>query len=117
MISYFKVKGQSMEPLCKEGDFVLLDTLSYLIFRPQSGDIVVLSHPQEDRLILKYVMREKVTEHRSFYWVEGLNKEGSSDSRSFGWVSREAVLGKALIIRKQPQKKFSTGGVLRVVGK
>ena len=52
MISYFKVRGQSMEPLCREGDFVLLDRLSYLIFRPRSGDVVVLSHPQEDRLIL-----------------------------------------------------------------
>ena len=117
MISYFKVRGQSMEPLCKEGDFVLLDKLSYLMFRPRVGDMVVSRHPQEDRLILKYIVKEKVTGRRSFYWVEGLNKEGSSDSRSFGWVSREAVLGKALIIRKQPQKKFSTGGVLRVVGK
>ena len=116
MISYFRVKGQSMEPLCKEGDFVLLDTLSYLIFRPCSGDIVVLSHPQEDRLILKYIVREKVTEHHSFYWVEGLNKEGSSDSRSFGWVGREVVLGKALIIGKPRTSKFSTGGVLRLVG-
>lgn len=103
MISYFKVKGQSMEPLCKEGDFVLLDTLSYLIFRPRSGDIVVLSHPHEDRLILKYIMREKAAEHRTLYWVEGLNKEGSSDSRSFGWVPREAIAGKALLIRKRVQ--------------
>ena len=105
-----------MEPLCKEGDFVLLDRLSYLIFRPRIGDIVVLSHPREDRLILKYIVKEKVTEHRSFYWIEGLNKEGSSDSRNFGWVPREVVLGKALIIRRKPQKKFSTGHGLRAVG-
>ena len=116
MISYFRVKGQSMEPLCKEGDFVLLDRLSYLIFRPRSGDVVVLSHPQEDRLILKYIVKEKVADRHSFYWVEGLNKEGSSDSRSFGWIPREVILGKALIVRRQPQKEFSTGHGLRVVG-
>lgn len=109
MISYFVVKGQSMEPLYKEGDFVLLDKLSYLMFRPRLGDIVVLRHPQEERrLILKYVILEKMEGDRLLYWVEGVNKEGSSDSRSFGWVPREMILGKAFMIRE-----FSTGGGLR----
>jgi len=105
-----------MEPLCKEGDFVLLDKLSYLVFRPRVGDVVVLFHPREDRLILKYIMREKAVGSHSFYWVEGLNKESSSDSRSFGWVPREAILGKAMVIRKKASK-LSTGGVLPVAGK
>mgnify|MGYP001573423920 CR=1 FL=1 len=105
-----------MEPLCKEGDFVLLDRLSYLMFRPRVGDIVVLFHPQEDRRILKYVVKEKVAERGLLYWVEGLNKEGSSDSRSFGWVPREAILGKALIIGKSRTLKLSTGHGLRAAG-
>ena len=116
MISYLKVRGQSMEPLCKEGDFVLLDKLSYLVFRPSIGDTVVLRHPQEEsRLLLKYVVREKLGENQYFYWVEGINKEGSSDSRSFGWVPRKMIVGKALIVRRQGQK-FSTGHGLRPVG-
>ena len=117
MISYFKVRGQSMEPLCKEGDFVLLDKLSYLVFRPRVGDVVVLRHPHEDRLILKYVRREKFEGQRLFYWVEGVNKEGSSDSRSFGWIPREMILGKALVIgRTRTRREFSTGHGLRAVG-
>ena len=103
-----------MEPLCKEGDFVFLDKLSYLVFRPKAGDVVVLSHPQEDRLILKYIVKGKIKGRHSFYWVEGLNKEESSDSRSFGWISQEMILGKAIIVRKQT-KKFSTDGDLRFV--
>ncbi len=97
-----------MEPLCKEGDFVLLDKLSYLVFRPKVGDVVVLHHPQEDRLILKYIMEEKIKEHHSLYWVEGLNKGGSSDSRSFGWISREMILGKAVVVQGR-EREFSTG--------
>ena len=101
MISYFKVRGQSMEPLCKEGDFILLDKLSYFLFRPRAGDMVVLRHPQEEnRLILKYVTREKTEGNRTFYWVEGVNKQESSDSRSFGWVPREFILGKAIVAKK-----------------
>jgi nickel-type superoxide dismutase maturation protease len=106
MISYFKVKGQSMEPLCKEGDFIVLNKLSYLVLRPQAGDVVVLRHPQEQsRLLLKYVLKERVEWNRLLYWVEGLNKAGSSDSRNFGWVPREFILGRAIVARKLSEEK------------
>jgi signal peptidase I len=101
MISYFTVKGHSMEPLCKEGDFVVLDKISYFMFRPLPGDIVVLRHPQENRLLLKYILQERTENGKRLYWVEGLNKNQSSDSRSFGWILREMILGKAVMIRKQ----------------
>ena len=103
-----------MEPLYKEGDFVFLNKLSYLVFRPKAGDVIVLSHPQEDRLILKYIIKGKIKGGHSFYWVEGLNKEESSDSRSFGWIRREMILGKAVVVRKQA-KKLSTDGDVRFV--
>jgi nickel-type superoxide dismutase maturation protease len=104
MISYFKVKGQSMEPLCKEGDFILLDKMSYLIFRPKAGDTIVLRHPQQSRLLLKYVMQEKFQDNRFFYWVEGLNKKESSDSRAFGWVPKDFIFGKAIVVSNKEQK-------------
>lgn len=108
MISYFVVKGQSMEPLCKEGDFIILDKFSYLVFRPRVGDIIVLRHPRDKaRLIVKYITQEKIDRTALFYyWVEGLNKKGSLDSRNFGWISRELILGKALIIQGS-RKRFS----------
>jgi nickel-type superoxide dismutase maturation protease len=104
MISYFRVKGQSMEPLCKEGDFVLLDKLSYLAFRPRAGDTVVLKHPEQNRLLLKYIMKERLAYNILLYWVEGLNKTESSDSRNFGWVPREMILGRAVVVKKKEQK-------------
>jgi nickel-type superoxide dismutase maturation protease len=104
MIAYFKVKGQSMEPLCKEGDFVLLDSMSYLMFRPKAGDTIVLRHPQQSRLLLKYVLREKFQGNNFFYWVEGLNKKESSDSRTFGWVPKSYIYGKAIVVRKKAQE-------------
>lgn len=106
MISYFVVKGQSMEPLCKEGDFIVLDKFSYLAFRPRVGDVIVLRHPRDKaRLIVKYITQEKIDEAGFFYyWVEGLNKKGSLDSRNFGWISRESILGKALIIQRSKRR-------------
>lgn len=106
MFSYFVVKGQSMEPLCKEGDFILLDKLRYLVYEPKVGDIVVLRHPvQQDRFILKYIMRDMMSEYGALYWVEGLNKEESSDSRSFGWIPRNIIMGKAKIIQRPKSRQ------------
>ena len=34
------------------------------------------------------------------YWVEGDNKEKSQDSRDFGWIRRNMLLGKAKVIHK-----------------
>ena len=100
-----------MEPLCKEGDFILLDKLSYLMFRPRAGDVVVLRHPTESaRLILKYITRVKEDGHEFLYWVEGLNKEESSDSRSFGWIPRRMIRGKAVIIEKSKGFKPAISG-------
>jgi nickel-type superoxide dismutase maturation protease len=112
MTPYLKVRGKSMEPLCQEGDFILVDKVSYLAFRPRVGDVVVLKHPTEEkRLIVKYITQEKMHGEGSLYWVEGLNKKGSSDSRTFGWISRDLILGKALIIQRSRAKELSTGMV------
>ncbi|MBI2642013.1 MAG: S26 family signal peptidase [Candidatus Wildermuthbacteria bacterium] len=71
--------------------------MSYLFSRPKVGQLVVLKDPRDSsRLILK-----RITGARdSFFWVEGDNKEESTDSRKFGWVPKTAILGKAFVIHK-----------------
>ena len=97
MFSYFLVKEQSMEPSCQEGDFVLVNKMSYLFFRPKVGQLVVLKDPRDSsRLVLKRITAAK----NSFLWVEGDNKEKSRDSRHFGWVSSKSLLGQAKVIHK-----------------
>lgn len=97
MFSYFTVKEQSMEPFCQEGDFVLVNKMSYLFFRPKVGQLVVLQDPGDSsRLVLKRITAAK----DSFLWIEGDNKEKSTDSRHFGWVSSQSLLGQAKVIHK-----------------
>ena len=86
-----------MEPFIKEGDFVFVSPMSYLLSYPKVKDVIVLQHPTEgNRKILKRIVRAK--EGRLF-WVEGDNKEKSEDSRSFGWISQKLILGKAKLIQ------------------
>lgn len=112
MISCLKVKGESMEPFCREGDFVL--SISYLsprfnrlvlvgfLSQPKIGDIVVLRHPQKEyRLIIKRIIRVKETKNKLSYWVQGDNAQKSSDSRDFGYVLREEIVGRAYSMRNR----------------
>lgn len=97
MLSWFVVKERSMEPFCRDGDFVLVNRMSYFFSRPKVGQVVVLEDPKDfSRLVLKRVTAVQ----GSFLWVEGDNKERSTDSRDFGWVRAEALLGPAKVIHK-----------------
>lgn len=86
-----------MDPFCQEGDFVLVNRMSYLFSRPKVGQLVVLKDPRDSScLILKRITATK----DSFLWVEGDNKKQSTDSRDFGWVSAKALVGQAKVIHK-----------------
>ena len=88
LISFFKVKGSSMLPNYKEGDYLLINKLT----KPKKGDAVVLKHPKTNELILKRVSR--INGNKVF--VTGDNKEFSKDSRHFGFVDRKYILGRVL---------------------
>lgn len=104
MFVFFIVQGQSMEPYCEEGDFVL--SVPYIFSHPKVGDIAVLRHPQEGIVMVKRITNVK----GDWYWVEGDNKLESSDSREFGWISREHILGKAYIVGKPRTRASSVRG-------
>lgn len=97
MLSYFAVKEQSMEPLMQEGNFVLVDRISYLFFKPKVGHVVVIRHPQKPNLLL---LKRVVEERMGMYFVKGDNALKSIDSRHFGLVPQSSIVGKAYIVKK-----------------
>jgi len=51
----FFVKGQSMEPNFENGDYLIIDELSYRIGEPQRGDVVVFKYPND--ISQRYIKR------------------------------------------------------------
>lgn len=92
----YRVQGHSMEPFCREGDFAF--TLPFL--RPKIGDVVVAKYGE--KLLLKRV--QKINGKK--YWLQGDNEKLSTDSRNFGWISKEQVLGKTFVVRKTKALAF-----------
>ncbi|MBI2592721.1 MAG: nickel-type superoxide dismutase maturation protease [Candidatus Colwellbacteria bacterium] len=92
-LSRFIVSGRSMEPVFREGGKLLVSNLIYKFRGPKADEVVVLKDPRDGRLILKRIKEVRGDE----YFVSGDNEGESTDSRSFGWITKKDVLGKVLI--------------------
>lgn len=99
---FFRVtlaKGASMEPTLYDGELHLISRWT----QPEVGDIVVLEDPDADKLIIKritagegdfvtYNQGERVLGPLE-YFVEGDNRDWSVDSRYFGPITGDAIVG------------------------
>ncbi len=82
-----EVTGPSMYPTLKHGDQLLVHYGAEV--RP--GDIAVLRHPlQQDLLIVKRLVERR----DDGWWVLGDNPGAEGDSRLFGTVPHEMLLGR-----------------------
>ena len=83
------VTGESMAPLLRSGDHVLVWKTRAV--RP--GDVVAAPDPrQAGRTLLKRAVQVE----GGRVWLEGDNREGSTDSRHFGPVALSSVQGRAV---------------------
>ena len=88
-----RVKEQSMEPSFREGDFVLVNKLSYLFAAPKVGHVVVAKHPHNSKMLL---LKRIAKESKDRYWLKGDSSLVSRDSRQFGWVKKPFLVGKVI---------------------
>ncbi len=132
----FIVSGSSMVPTFHNGEYLIVDELSYRLGDPQRGDIVIFKWPKDtSKYFIKriiglpgdtvkidgsavtiknkanpqgFALDETYVKNKSSnemevtlpdneYFVMGDNRSGSSDSRSWGTVPRNLMVGRALI--------------------
>jgi signal peptidase I len=130
----FRIEGQSMEPNLHDGEYVLIDKLSYRLHTPERGDVVVFARSNErdfikrvigvpgdtvevrggqvwvnglmlDEPYLNQVMHSDMrpaTIEPGRYFVLGDNRNNSSDSRSFGAIALDDIIGRAWLVYWPP---------------
>jgi nickel-type superoxide dismutase maturation protease len=82
-----KVSGSSMLPQLKPGDLILLLKTQKL----KVGQIAIAKRPDRPNLLV--IKRVKAVT-KNGYWLEGDNLTESDDSRIFGEVDKDLILGK-----------------------
>lgn len=92
LFKLLKVTGSSLEPDFKEGDFVGISSIPFLFHPPQTGDVIVFCKPPYGTLIKTIA---HFAPERKEIEVRGAHQD-SVDSRSFGAVSFEEVIGKVV---------------------
>ena len=92
ILQMLKVEGSSLHPDYQDGDYVLVSRLPWLFSRVHPGDVVVFDHPRLGKMI-KFVQRLE-QDGRAVY-VIGRDAD-SVDSRIFGAVPRNLLLGKVI---------------------
>jgi nickel-type superoxide dismutase maturation protease len=88
LLAKFKVIGHSMEPTIKNGETVLVTSLFYWFKNPEIDDIVAFREAGK-------VLIKRVTDvSKEKYCLAGDNRQDSLDSRKFGLISKQKILGK-----------------------
>ena len=96
-----EVRGESMLPNYNDGDWLLFRLLPAKSKANELVGKVVLiqrrSNVGEDFLLVKRVTQVHNDNNESRIWVEGDCKEKSTDSRSWGPLNSDEVIGKLIL--------------------
>lgn len=52
----YRIDGSSMNPTLFDGQYLLINNISYFLDEPQHGDIIVFKHPKNDLNLIKRVI-------------------------------------------------------------
>ncbi|MCB1023154.1 MAG: nickel-type superoxide dismutase maturation protease [Acidobacteria bacterium] len=89
-LSQYRVEGDSMMPTLKPGARVLVDEKA----KVRARDIVIARHPFKSNVII--VKRIREIDANGNYFLISDNPEDSTDSRTFGAVSSNRIIGKVV---------------------
>ena len=87
-----RVTGASMAPALRDGQYLLVERVSYRFRAPRPGEVVVFFTPPAGHALIK----RAVYLRQDGLFVRGDNRAQSRDSRHFGAVPYKLLAGRAV---------------------
>lgn len=93
----FIVWGTSMEPALQHGNYLIVDR-SPRFRTPQLEEIIIFKNPlNPNENLVKRITRKKIKNSQYLFWVLGDNRAHSIDSRNFGYVEENYIIGRVFL--------------------
>ena len=92
MFRLLKIRGHSLFPDFREGDFVVIARFPFPAGQIRAGDVIVFDQPGYEHMIKR--VQQVLDDGRAFE-VRGTQID-STDSRNFGPVERQHITGKVI---------------------
>lgn len=106
VFSAVRVSGISMLPTLQDEQIIFVNKMAYWKNAPQNGDIVIVREPIDNIQVVKRIVGTPGTaitiEDKTFilkedeYYIEGDNRDNSIDSRVYGPIHSERIIGKVI---------------------
>jgi phage repressor protein C with HTH and peptisase S24 domain len=91
MLKLLRIRGESLSPDYEHGDFVLVSKIPFIFSQPSGGQVIAFHQPGYGVLI----KRIQYVDPAGGLYVVGTQPD-STDSREFGPVRQEDVIGKVV---------------------
>lgn len=88
----YKIEGMSMMPTLHNESTVFVSRVAYWFSLPKTGDIVAVKDPRDGKILIKRI--KKIEQKK--YFLQGDNKDHSTDSRKFGMLEKKDIIGKVV---------------------
>ncbi len=102
------VDGGSMEPTLSNNQKFIVNRVSYLFSEPKLGDVIQVIDFDKKKLIVKRIaglpgdiieveidkQKQKINLENHEYYILGDNSKKSYDSRNYGPITREMIVGR-----------------------
>jgi signal peptidase I len=98
LLKFYKIRGHSLHPDFKDGDYVLAAGFPFPFNKIRVGDVIVFHQPGLGTLIKRV---QTVLNGGSAFDVRG-TQINSTDSRDYGPIPRETVRGKIIWHIRKP---------------
>ena len=108
LITEYTVEGHSMDPTLATGQHLLVDKTAFLGRTPVDGEVVIVSFgPQSELTFVKRIVAvsgemammndgRRILLKPGQLFIEGDNRFFSTDSRSYGPIKTEQLIGKVV---------------------